>query len=100
MKKVYICHPFQGLAANFDAITQICRTLAEERPDIVPISPVHVFSYLDDDVHRVLVLGYCLELLETCDEVWVYGDWRKSEGCCLEVGRASELGMPIVYMDD
>lgn len=100
MHKVYICHPFQGNKINYEAITQLCRNLAKTRSDIVPISPVHAFGYLDDNKHRKIALMYCLALLEACDEVWVYDEWQESEGCCLEVGRASELGMPIVYMDD
>jgi hypothetical protein len=99
-KRIFVCHPFKGdPEGNKAGVALICRTLAEENPDIIPISPIHAFSYLDDDNqnHRKLALGYCLDLLATCDELWAYGDWRESEGCRSEVSVALALGMPVRY---
>ena len=35
----------------------------------------------------------CLALLESCDEVWFYGDWVKSEGCRTEYQAAVNLNI-------
>lgn len=96
MRRVYICHPFNGKQENIDSIAKICRILAEGRKDIIPISPVHSFSYLDDSIHRNIALKYCLELLSMCDEVWVYGGWQESTGCKSEIAHASKLGIKVV----
>lgn len=96
MRKVYICHPFGGSRENYAAVTQICRALAESDPDIMPVSPVHAFSYLDDAIHREVALKYCLELVGMCDELWVYGDWRNSTGCKAEIAYAKKREIRVL----
>ncbi len=89
MKKIYVIHPYQNKPENFEIITEICRKLAKR--GYLPISPVHSFSYLNDLVEeeRLLALEFCEELLTMCDEVWVFGDWEKSEGCKRELKAAT-----------
>ncbi len=101
MKRAFISHPFRdNPVANRRKIADICRKIAETQPDVMPVSPVHAFSYLDDAIHRQLAIGYCLELLELCDEVWMYGDWQKSEGCVKEFVHAWRLNKPICEEHD
>ena len=107
MKKVYIAHPLLGdmnresvnLRIPFDnkqRVDMICRDIVEERPDIMPLSPIHAFDFMNV-FERERPLAMCLELLTFADELWVYGDWESSEGCKMEIARAGELGMPVVF---
>ena len=96
MKWVYIVYPFQEKEENRKKIDQICRAVA--RMGYLPVSPVHTFSFLNDDIleerHRALNLRQ--ELIKICDQVWLFGDWRKSEGCRLEVRAAQGAGIPLI----
>ena len=84
MKKIYIAHPFQGKKQNKEAITHICRALV--KMGIMPISPIHAFSFLHDNIksERLKALDFCCELVETADELWLFGDWERSDGCLVE----------------
>ncbi len=84
MKKIYVAHPFQGKRENMQAITHICQRLVSF--EVMPISPVHSFSYLNDKVpeDREKALKFCEELVSAADEIWFFGDFNKSEGCMRE----------------
>jgi hypothetical protein len=41
-----------------------------------------------------------LGLLSLVDELWVFGDWRRSEGCRIEVDFARHRGIPVIFMDE
>ena len=84
MKKIYICHPFKGKKQNKEAITRICRALV--KLGIMPISPIHALSFLHDNIksERLKALEFCCELVEAADELWLFGDWERSDGCLIE----------------
>lgn len=96
MKKVYIIHPFQGKEENRKKIDEICRVVA--KMGFLPVSPVHAFSFLKDEVpeERELALKLCQELVKGCDQAWLFGDWENSEGCRIEIRTAKKVGIPIV----
>lgn len=106
MKTVYIVHPLIGddmLNINYNMlkIDNIARSIALNEPDVLPLSPVHAFSFLsahdaaEDELGRQL----CSKLITKADEVRVFGDWQTSRGCNMEIHIASELGIPIVFED-
>lgn len=82
MKKIYVAHPYQGKTENYQAISNICRRLVNF--GVMPISPVHAFNFLNDKVpeDRIRALTFCAKL---ADEVWLFGEWEKSEGCRREI---------------
>ena len=96
MKRVYIIHPFQGKEENRKKIDKICRAVA--KMGFLPVSPVHAFGFLKDEVpeERELALKLCQELVKGCDQAWRFGDWEKSEGCNIEIRVAKRAGIPIV----
>jgi hypothetical protein len=52
MKRVFISHPYKDdPKGNKKRVDTICRELAE-RDDILPISPLHLFSFMEDDLQR------------------------------------------------
>ena len=88
MKKVYIAHPLRGAdrEKNVEEVTKICKKITELFPDVLPISPIHAFSFLDNcgEEGEKKALDLCIELLKSCDEAWFFGEWEKSEGCQIE----------------
>jgi len=92
MKRVFISHPYKDdPKGNKKQADTICRGLAE-RDDILPISPLHLFSFMKDD-KREEILQVCFRLIDICDEVWIYGD---SEGCRKEREYAISIGKSVV----
>ena len=97
MKKVYIAHPLRGdVAGNMAKATQICKDL-HQQGEVLPVSPLHAFSFVDPTGPQDVVLGYCLNMLRACDELWVHGDWEISEGCRMEVDFAVENKIPVIF---
>jgi len=95
MKKIYVAHPFQGKRENMQAITHICQRLV--RFGVMPISPVHSFSFLSDKVpeDREKALEFCEKLLGSADEIWFFGACVNSEGCKRECKAAIMKSMFI-----
>ena len=95
MKKVYVVHPFRGKKSNLEAIKHICKSLVPF--GIMPISPVLTFSFMNDKApeERSKALEFCEELVETCDCLFLCGDWERSEGCILERNVALAEMIPI-----
>ena len=103
MKKVYIAHPLTThgtIEENQKKIDDICKNLLVERPEIVPISPIHAFSFFDPTGDQSVVIGLCKELLSACDEIWMFGDWMKSNGCRAEVAFANRNKIPVADMNN
>jgi hypothetical protein len=99
VKKVYVAHKFQGKKQNREAITHICRALV--KLGILPISPVHAFSYLHDNIpeERERALEFSKELIETCDALFLTGEWEDSEGCIEERNTALIEMIPIYIIE-
>ena len=99
MKKVYVAHAFQGKKQNKEAITHICRALV--KLGIMPISPIHVFSFLHDNIksERLKTFEFCEELVETADELWLFGNWERSNGCLIERNVALMEFIPIYVIE-
>lgn len=103
---LYVIHPFRGdgtteaRALNTERIRQTCIGLLALGH--TPVSPVHCFSYLDDEdpIHRARSLEACLELLNLCHEAWVFGDAEHSEGCQREIAEAYQLQHPVRVLTD
>ena len=92
MKWVFISHPYKDdPKGNKKLVDTICRELAK-KDDILPISPLHLFSFTKDDSNREEILQVCFRLIDICDEVWIYGD---SEGCRMELEYARSIGKVV-----
>ena len=98
MKSVYIAHPLRGnVNKNIERITEICKQI-HGQGEIIPLSPIHAFGFVDPAGDQTLVMKYCIKLLSIAEELWVYGDWKNSEGCQIEVCYAKSVGIPIRFM--
>ena len=92
MKRVFISHPFSSdPEGNRVRVDIICHDLVKQ--GILPISPLHLFSFMEDDLQREEILHVCFRLIDICDEVWIYGD---SEGCEKERDYALSRGKKVL----
>lgn len=79
---IYIAHPFRNdPPGNTEKVSEICREIYANGK-VIPISPIHLFSWMNPEDE---VMEECLRLMDLCDDVWFYGDFRNSEGCRMEM---------------
>ena len=94
MRTVYVAHPYRGdEAGNRERVGEIMRELNKDFPEVLFLSPIHAFGWLGDDHDRALAL--CRRLLAMADEIWLFGEWERSEGCLMERDEAKKLGIEI-----
>ena len=92
---IYISHPYGGNKKNKDKIEDIIKELVKEDPSHTYISPVHCFGFMYNDFSYEQGLEMCLNLLEMCDKMYVFGKWKDSRGCTAEVLFAEQKGIPF-----
>lgn len=98
-KIIYVAHPLRGnVEENVKKATLICKELAQYGA-VIPFSPLHAFNFMDVSGDQDLVMRYCLTLLSKVDELWVYGNWKESIGCRMEIAFAEGQGIPILFID-
>lgn len=90
-KRVFVSHPYaHNPIENKKKVDAICRDLLKQ--GFIPISPLHLFSFYDEDADREEILQICYRLIDICDIVHIYGT---SEGCMKEHGYAVLTGKPV-----
>lgn len=98
-KLVYICSPLKGdVLKNITNAAGYCREVVEKWPDVIPIAPhVYFTRFLNDSKQNERSLGRRLgmELLDMCEELWVYGMDNPSEGMKAELEYAKANGITI-----
>lgn len=99
MKKVFICSPFRGdVTRNSKKAAGYCRLAYEE--GALPIAPHLLFpQFLDENSlkERADGISMGLELMQECDEVWVFG--ITTDGMAQEVRFAVEHGIPVWFKE-
>ena len=98
-RRVYVCHPFaDDPEGNAERVREICRALSES--GFLPIAPhVYLPHFLDEKTERERALSLCLELVETCDELRVYGG-RVTAGMRREIEHAERRGIPVRFAEE
>lgn len=102
MKKVYICSPLKGdIQGNIERARKYCRE-ALLNDGCIPIAPHTYFTqFLDDTnaIERTIGMECGIELLDMCDELWVFGD-TISEGMRAEIDYFEDhYNRQIVYKE-
>lgn len=95
LKKVFISHPYSDDPdGNKQRVSKIVSKIMKDY-DILPISPVHLFSFMENDNgYREDIMEVTKHLIDLSDELWYFG-W--SEGVQEEVNYAREnAGISIV----
>ena len=96
MKRVFISHEFKSNPEeNFKEVEKICDYIVKYEKGILPISPLHLFSFFDEEKghYRESIMEMCFRMIDNCDEVWVYG---QSSGCQREKRYAKNHGIKVV----
>jgi len=95
IKLVFISHPFSDdPKKNRKLVDKICKDITNKHPDILPISPLHLFGFLEKDgKYRDKIMEVCYLLIALTDETWIYiYDQSKTTGQVLENNFAINLG--------
>lgn len=99
-KIVYVCSPLRGnTERNMIKANLFSRYVYEK--GCLPITPHAIFpQFLDDERphERRAGMEMGLQLLEQCDELWVFGP-RISTGMKAEIELARKLNKPTKYID-
>lgn len=100
MKKlIYISHPYSGLEENSKEIEEIMFKLCSNKEIIKNncfVSPVHNYGYMYSKLSYDDGLQLCLDLLNRCDFMILFGDWQQSKGCTAEVKEFNKLKRPML----
>ena len=65
----------------------------------MPVAPqLYLPQFVDERTERERALDLCLELLDACDEVRVYGG-TVTAGMRAELARAEAKGIPVRFAD-
>lgn len=96
MMKVFICSPYRG---NIDKNVSDARNHARMAAicGYCPVAPHLLFpQFLKDSNPEERILGITLgvELMKSCDEVWIFGS-TISSGMAYELEKVRELGIPV-----
>ncbi len=101
MKRVFISHPYSDdPEGSRRRVERICRYMTRTMHYALPISPVHLFSFYEDDAGvREEILEFCYRMIDNCDQVFAFGD---SDGCRKEIAYARKQGIPVygVWYDE
>ncbi|HHV37867.1 MAG TPA: DUF4406 domain-containing protein [Tepidimicrobium sp.] len=90
-KYAFISHPYsQSPEKNKKRVEKACKYWIKK--GVVPISPLHLFSFYSNDNQRDKIMEYCYRMICSVDIVFVYGT---SEGCRLEEEFARKIGKPV-----
>jgi hypothetical protein len=89
--RIFVSHPFAAdPEENYRQANIICRELIKQGH--TPVSPLHLFSFYEEDTNREEIMQICFHMIDCVDELWAYGD---SEGCRLEMDYAECIGIPV-----
>ena len=101
MKVVYICSPFSAdPVENVERAKRYCKQVTLQVPNVVPFSPLLMFPFfLDEATQRELALNMGVEMLNRCDELWVFShNGQISDGMAMEIQLAKEAGKKVKFI--
>ena len=85
MKKVYICHDFQGIYDNAKKVVDYVKKLISINQNCIYISPILLFGFLyDSNLSYDKQMDYCYALLSDCDLMITFGEESMGNGATLE----------------
>ena len=100
---VYISHPSGGKEYNTLDIQRIVEILVSNDyffENFTYVSPVHNFGFMYNTLDYEKGLNLCLDLLNKCDVMLVFGDYTTSTGCKREIEYCIEHDIPYTIVKD
>lgn len=99
VKTVYVSHKYGGDKNNLKEVEEIIKTQQKKHPNYMFISPLHMFSFLYNDMSYEDGLELCLYQLAECDEIWVTGEkWYDSTGVIKEIEYANAHKIDVLFV--
>ena len=99
MKRVYVASPYAGdIEHNVNMARQYCRYATSQ--GVIPLAPHLLFTQFLNDAkpeERALGCRMGIELLDSCEELWVFGK-TISSGMAAEIAHAEKAGIPMRYI--
>ena len=99
-ERIFVSHAYSNSPlVNTHQVNAICRTFIKETDNFLPVSPVHAFSYFDeeDEDYREDILDWCEEEIkkDKTKKVFVF---NYTEGCIKEAKWALEAEDTELYI--
>lgn len=94
-KFIYISHPYNGLEKNKRSVENLILNLITKYPQYMFVSPIHSFGFAYQKLPYDKGIEECLWLLDKCDEMWLCGDYLKSDGCNIEKKYCEANNIPV-----
>jgi hypothetical protein len=99
----YIAHPYGGKQENIQAVSIVMELLLNSKDkrlwNNIYLSPIHNYGHLWGHISEDKAINQCLAWLRCCNEIWVFGDYKHSNGCLAEIKEAKRLNITIRYVD-
>ena len=94
---IFLSHPFaDDPIANKQRVEFIAKEIKDANPEAIILSPLHSFSYFDDDSMRDAIMNECYYMIDRADVcVFVQYDGFMSKGQSDEILYAEMLGKDI-----
>lgn len=94
-KRVYISGPISGYDLNerreeFSSVKDLLIIM-----DYEPVNPMENGLPADATTHQHMRRD--IELLMTCDMIYMMKGWTHSKGCMVELEVATSIGMPVLF---
>lgn len=112
MTKIYVSHPFGGLAENKKNADSVLKWLQEDM-GVFPIkepfgsdthniflSPIHILGHLYNKVDYDTGISWCIDLLSGCDAIVMCNGWENSTGCNLELAYAKDHNIRVIHINE
>ena len=102
-KLVFVASPYDGDEKQIETVENVIRELIKDdkknrKYDMVYISPLKAFNWLDNTIDKEEMLDYSLKLLTLANEIYVLTEYEISESVNQCIGMAKLLGIPITYL--
>lgn len=112
MTKIYISHPYGGLAKNKKNADSVLKWL-QDNMGVFPIkepfgsdthniflSPIHILGHLYDKVDYDTGVDWCIDILSGCDAIVMCNGWENSTGCNLELAYANGHNIRVIHINE
>ena len=99
MKRAFISHPYaDDPLLNKNLVNLIVNELLRSKDNVIPISPLHLFWFLNGDCGcRPVIMDTCYKLIDMCELVYFYVYENEfSPGQEKEYNHAREQGKKVV----
>lgn len=93
--RVYLSGPITGVADYMQRFDKAERKLLDAGYTVV--NPAMVNSMLPEDTtyNEYMMMSFCM--MDMCDAIYMMDGWQDSRGANMELRRAKELGLDIIY---